>query len=107
MRNDALLQLVQEQQRTLASSLGIDVSFAGIPHHAVYDQIFRLLHLERAVRARFGPGEPPLGWVGIFRRAAVEALDISEEYFDKLRKGQNKCLAGERAMVSWLRPRDR
>jgi hypothetical protein len=105
MRDDALLQVVQEQQQTLASSLGIDESFAGVPHHEVYDHIFRLLHLERAMRARVRPGQSLRGLVDTIRQATVKELDISEGYFDKLRKGINNCHRGRRAHVSWLRPR--
>jgi len=107
MRDDALLQVVREQQQTLASSLGIDGSFAGVPHHEVYDLFLRLSFLERAMRARVRPGQSILGLVDMIRRAAVKVLGISEGYFDKLRKGMNNCHRGRRAQVSWLRPRDR
>jgi hypothetical protein len=105
--NDALLKLVQEQQQALASRLGIDGSFAGLPHYGVYDQIFRLRHLQQAMQARLHPEQSPRGLVDMIKRAAVEVLPVTEGYFDKLNKGMKRCLRGERAKVSWLRPRDR
>lgn len=101
--DDDLLHKVQEQQQMLARTLGIDETFAGVPHHEPYDYIFRLIHLDRAMRARVPAGRSVRGLVGLIERAAMDVLKISKDYFDKLCKGMRKCLRGERAEVSWHR----
>jgi hypothetical protein len=105
--DDALLQLVQDEQRKLASSLQIEASFAGVPHHEAYEQMFRLLHLERAMWARRSPGQSDRGLVDLISRAAFKVLGVSAERFKKLRNAGNKCRRGKRVQVSWLRPRAR
>lgn len=99
--DDALQRQVAEFQRRQALELGIDPSFAGNTHHETYGQMFRVLHLERAVRRRFG--RPPRGLAGGVEAAAAAALGLSTDRVGRLRKWVNACRAGNRARVRDLR----
>jgi hypothetical protein len=101
--DDDLLQTVQDQQQSLARTLGIDESFAGVPYHRAYEHVFQLIHLERAMRARVPAGQSDRDLVGMIKCAAIDVFNVSEDYVDKLRKGISKCRRGERANVRWHR----
>ncbi|MBX9581064.1 MAG: hypothetical protein K2X87_12215 [Gemmataceae bacterium] len=99
--DDALQRQVAEFQRQQAVGLGIDPSFAGNTHHETYGQMFRVLHLERAVRHRFA--RPPRGLAGGIEAAAAAALRLSTDRVQRLRKWVNACRAGNRSRVRDLR----
>jgi hypothetical protein len=99
--DDALQRQVAEFQRRQAVELGVDPSFAGNSHHATYEQMFRVLHLERAVRRRFA--RDPRGLVGGIEAAVAEALGRSSDRVGRLRKWIRACRAGNRARVKALR----
>lgn len=99
--DDALQRRVAEFQRQQAAELGIDPSFAGNAHHEAYGQMFRVLHLERAVRRRFA--RPPRGLAGGIEAAAAAALRLSTDRVQRLRKWVNACRAGNRSRVRDLR----
>ncbi|MDB5306934.1 MAG: hypothetical protein JWO38_1136 [Gemmataceae bacterium] len=97
--DDDLLRRVREFQRQQATELGLASGFGGVGHHAQYAQMFRLIHLDRAVRGRF-PGRPPRGLV-----SATEAayLRIGPESVRRLHKWIRTCQAGGRRTISRLR----
>lgn len=99
--DDELQQRVVEYQRQQVAALGIDPSFAGNTHHETYDRVFRLLHLERAMRSRFPTA--PVGLVGRIETAATEVLGLSIERVQRLRKVISACRRGNRASVKELR----
>lgn len=102
--DDELQRQVAEFQRTQVAALGIDPSFAGNTHHETYERMFRVLHLERAVRGRFA--RPPRGLVGRIEAAAATALHLSVDRVQRLRKMIAACRAGRRAAVRELNVRD-
>jgi hypothetical protein len=101
--DDELQRQVVEFQRQQASELNIDPSFAGNTHHEVYDRMFRVIHLERAIRSRFD--HPPRGLVARIEDAAATALHLSPERVQRLRKMIAQCQAGRRAAVRELNDR--
>ena len=101
--DDAIQQQVIEFQRRQVAELGIDPSFAGNTHHETYERMFRVLHLERAVRRRFA--HPPRGLAGQVEAATAAAIHLSVERVQRLRKMIAACLAGKRANVKALRAR--
>ena len=102
--DDELQRQVAELQRRQAGELNIDPSFAGNTHHETYDRMFQVIHLERAVRRRFG--HPPRGLVSRIEDAAAVALHLSVDRVRRLRKMIAQCRAGRRAAVRELNARD-
>jgi hypothetical protein len=100
---DDLVHLVQDQQRQMASILGIDDSFAGVPYHGAYEHVFRLIHLELSMRVRVLVGKSNRGLVGMIKRAAVDVLGVKEDYVAKLHDDIKRCRRGERSRASWHR----
>jgi hypothetical protein len=100
--DDDLLGRVREFQRQQAIELGLPPTFAGIGHHTQYAQMFRLIHLDRAVRGRFDP-RPPRGIVSVLEAAAASVLGIGEESVRRLWKWIRTCRRGERQTISRLR----
>lgn len=100
--DDDLLRRVREFQRQRASELGLDAGFGGVAHHAQYAQMFRLIHLDWAVRGRF-PGRAPRGLVSATEAAASAYLGIGGESVRRLWKWVRACRAGRRATIPRLR----
>ncbi|MDB5311567.1 MAG: hypothetical protein JWO38_5769 [Gemmataceae bacterium] len=100
--DDDLLRRVREFQRQQAIELGLAPGFGAIAHHAQYAQMFRLIHLDRAVRSRFA-GRIPRGLVSAIEAAAAASLGISGESVRRLRNWVRICRAGQRATISRLR----
>ena len=101
--DDELQRQVVEFQQQQAKELNIDPSFAGNTHHETYERMFRVIHLERAVRGRFE--HPPHGLVARIEDAAATALHLSPERVQRLRKMIARCRAGRRAAVRELNDR--
>ncbi len=99
--DDALQRQVAEFQQRQAVELGIDPSYAGNTHHETYERMFRVLHLETAVRRRFA--RPPRGLAGGIEAAAAAVLDLSTDRVGRLRKWVRACRAGKRSRVKALR----
>lgn len=99
--DDDLLGRVREFQRQQALELGLPSAFAGVAHHAQYAQMFRLMHLDRAVRGRFG-GRPPRGIVSALE-AAASHLGIGAESVRRLWKWIRICHRGGRQTIRRLR----
>jgi len=100
--DDDLLGRVREFQRQQANELGLPSGFAGIAHHAQYAQMFRLIHLDRAVRGRFH-GRPPRGIVSALEAAAASHLGIGAESVRRLWKWIRTCRRGGRRTIRQLR----
>ena len=99
--DDDLQRRVAEFQRRRVADLGIDQSFAGNTHHETYGRMFRVLHLEQAVRRRFA--RPPRGLVGSIVVAAADAFGLGTDRVQRLRKWINTCRTGNRSRVKDLR----
>ncbi len=100
--DDDLLRQVREFQRQQAISLQLPQELGGIAHHAQYAQMFRLIHLERAVRGRFQNGLPH-GGVSAVEASAANYLDISLESVRRLRTWILACQRGDRHTIRRLR----
>ena len=101
--DDELLHQVREFQRQQAVELELPKEFAGIAHHAQYAQMFRILHLEQAIRSRFST--QPRGLVSAVEGAAYDEIGISVSSIQRLRKWTTTCRAGDRATIRKLRDR--
>ena len=99
--DDDLQRQIVGFQRQRAAELGIDPGYAKNAHHATYDRMFRVLHLERAVRRRFA--RPPRGLVGAIEEAAAATLELAPARIQTLRKWIASCRKGNRSRVKDLR----
>jgi hypothetical protein len=70
-------------------------------HHETYERMFRVIHVERAVRRRFA--RDPRGLVGGIEAAAAAVLGLSTDRVKRLRKWVRSCRAGNRSRVKALR----
>lgn len=99
---DDLRQLVSEAQQRQAADLGVAAGYAAITRYATYGQMFRVLHLEAAIRRRFP--DPPRGLIGVTEVAVGEGLCIGAERVHRLRSWIRACRAGNRHLIADLRP---
>ena len=99
---DDLTTRVQRIQQQAARDLGIDPSAAGLPRHGAYAQMLDVLHIERAVRARF-VGRAPVGLVSRLTSVIAEHLGIDADRVRKYRQAIARCHRGDRARVPILR----
>jgi len=100
--DDDLLGRVREFQKQQAATLGLPPGLGGIAHHAQYSQMFRLIHLDQAVRGRF-QGRSPRGFVSALEAAAYCYLGISEASIRRLWTWIRKCRNGDRQSIAQLR----
>jgi hypothetical protein len=101
--DDELLARIFREQRALADQVGLPCSTAGLPHHGAYATILEVIHWERAIRSRFGPGRCPRGSVGFFKEAIAETIEISVDQVEKWRKAISACRRGKRHQVPALK----
>lgn len=99
--DDDLLSRVREFQRQQATELGLAPGFGGVAHHAQYAQMFRLIHLDRTVRGRFG-NRPPRGIITALEAAAASFLGIGGESVHRLWKWIRACKHGDRQTIRKL-----
>ena len=104
--NDDLLRQIRQQQVQLAERTGVDPSMAGLPHFAVYGQMFEVHFLESIIKSRYGGTGRRPGFVTVAEHVIAETLSISVNQVQKLRKGISACRRGHRSSVSWLRPKN-
>ncbi len=102
--DDALQRRVLAEQRRQAEEMGIDSSLAGLPHHRVYAEMFRAIHLERTVIARYGQGSRPKGFISQIEAAIADVLGSGLDQVKKLRKAISICRRGKRSSLKWLKP---
>jgi hypothetical protein len=103
--DDGLLSQILQQQRALATDLGIDRSAAGLPHYKAYAVIFDILHLEQVITGRYGQPKRPQGFVSLSHEAIAAALGISVHQVRKWRKVISACRDGRRNSVPAFRTR--
>ena len=102
--NDGLVDKILDLQEQAVRQLGIDPSFAGLPHSEAYGQMFEILHLERAIRSRERPGNTLHGH-GLTMEAAMESCTGAKvATVQKYRTAISACLRGERGKIRMLRP---
>lgn len=99
--NDLMSEVLRIQQK-VARDLGMDRSAAGLPRHGAYAQMLDVLHLERAIRARF-PDRAPVGFVSRITSALAENINIDADRVRKYRQAIARCRRGDRAKVRILR----
>jgi hypothetical protein len=102
---DELLHQIRQQQDQLAMDQGLSTSMAGMAHFEVYGQMFEVDFLEKAIVSRYGTPKRPRGLVTAMEHAISQALALSVEQVQKLRKGIAACRAGKRSTVKWLNRR--
>jgi hypothetical protein len=93
---------VRRIQQQVAHDLGIDSSAAGLPRHEAYVRMLDVLHLERAIKARF-PSRSPTGLVARTIDAIANYLGIDADRVRKYRQAVSRCRRGHRAGVRILR----
>ena len=103
--DDNLLDQILTFQRQYAREQGLDESLAGLAHYRVYANMLDVLHLERMIRARCLARRHPRGLVSWIEDAIVAVMGGSLARVQKLRKAIAACQRGQRARVTWLRPR--
>jgi len=99
--DDDLLGRVREFQQQQAAELGLPPGVAGIAHHALYAQMFRLIHLDRAVRGRF-QDRGPRGIVSALEAAAAPYLGRGGDSVHRLWKWIRTCRRGDRLTIRRL-----
>jgi hypothetical protein len=105
---DSLLTDIGEMQQSLARSLGIDQSFAGLEHYELYATVFKILHLENAIRSRFLHKGIKLHGNTLFLEEAIAGgLDMSQDSIKTYRKWVSACRRGHRGSVPAANPRNR
>lgn len=100
---DDLSSEVVRIQLQAARDLGIEEEVASLPRCEIYGQIAELVHLERAMRARFAAERPPRGLVTRLIRAAADCLGVEPRRVQKLRSAITLCLQGGRHRVGILK----
>jgi hypothetical protein len=100
---DNLLLQIQQQQVALAQEQGIDSSAAGLPHFGVYGHMLEVDLLEQTIRSRYGRPKSPPGLVTALEHSIAEAMELSVDQVQRLRKGISACRKGRRATVKWLK----
>jgi hypothetical protein len=84
-------------QEARARRFDLPSGFGPIRLHERYAQMFRLIHLDRAIRSRF-PGRAPRGLIAAVEAAVGEYLGgVSVEHVHRLRTTVAACCRGERA----------
>ena len=99
--DDDLQARIEKFQEQTALELGIDSSLAGLGHFETYERMFRILHIERAIRRRFP--ESPRGLVESIENAAAAECNLSRDRVQRLRKYIAQCLQGKRRQIKALR----
>jgi hypothetical protein len=102
--NDGLVDKILDLQEQAVRQLGIDPSFAGLPHSEAYGQMFEILHLERAIRSRERPGNTLHGHGLAMEAAMASCIGPKVATVQKYRTAISACLRGERSKVRMLRP---
>ena len=100
---DDLLKQIRQQQVCLAQDQGLDTSMAGLPHFEAYGQMLEVDFLGRTILSRYGKPKRPLGLVTIMEYVIAEALGLSVDQVQKLRKGIAACRKGKRPKLKWLK----
>jgi len=98
--DDGIQAKIEEYQKQAAVKLGIDPSFAGLAHFQTYEQMFRVVHLERSIRRRFENSRR--GLVAAIEAAVAADCHLSIERVKRLRKLIAKCQRGGRARIKAL-----
>ena len=93
--DDDIQRQISDWQRQKLKDRGISPSLAGLPHHDSYGQLFRVIHVERTIRSRFGI-KPPHGLAEHIIHAAAMFLKISPDRVRTIRNTINRCRRGER-----------
>jgi hypothetical protein len=100
---DDLLRRIREQQVTIAKEQKIDASAAGLPHYEAYAQMLEVHLFELTILSRYGQPRRPRGLMLALEEAIADALGLSVNQVQKLRKGIAACQKGDRSKVKWLK----
>lgn len=102
--DDALQQMILTEQRQKAAEIGIDATVAGLPHHKLYGQFLPIIHVERTLESRLGPGARPKGFISRLENALADVLGCSVDHVKTLRKAVSSCRRGKRSSLKLLQP---
>ncbi len=96
--DNELLRIVKTTQRQAAADLGLPAHAAGVSHHELYAQIFRIDLFESVLRSRW-PDKPPKGAAGLIERAGGAVLGISAPSTRRLRILSNNLRSGKLSAI--------
>ena len=99
---DDLLRQVADIQRRDAIQAGLPAGMFPVQHAEQHAQMFRLIHLELAVRSRF-TGPAPRGFATALNSCAADELGIDLSSARRLRLWVNQCRDGRRATIKRLK----
>ncbi len=99
---DDLLRQVADTQRRDAAQAGLPEGMFPVRHAEQHAQMFRLIHLELAVRSRF-TGPAPRGLATALNSCAADELGIDLSSARRLRLWISQCRDGRRATIKRLK----